>query len=762
MTGTTSSMHLHTSNTGHCRRRLRRLPGICLAFTLALLCTTAGATDIDDAWLADGSDGSQWPAFGRTFSEQRYSPLDQVNTGNVNRLGLAWTLDLDDVWDMATVPIEVDGVIYFAAGYSVVHAVDAVTGKLLWKYDPKVSARKMRMAWGSRGLTYYKGKIYTGVQDGRLFALDAKTGKLVWETLTTTPGDNRYITGAPRAFAGKVIIGHGGADFGFVRGYVTAYDAETGKQDWRWYIVPGNPADGFENAAMKMAAKTWTGQWWISGGGGTAWNAMTYDPELNRVYIGTGNGSPWNHQLRSPGGGDNLFLCSVVALDADTGQYLWHYQTTPGESWDFTSTMDITLATIEIDGKPRKVLMHAPKNGFFYVIDRETGKLISAEKIDKVTWADHIDMATGRPVENPGVRYEDGEAIFYPGSGGAHNWQPMSYSPRTGLTYIPTIRLAGYYNQGKRDPARWKFDGTDFSGLDQPFMDVPKSAGSSSLLAWDPVKQKEAWRIEKVGSHNGGTMATAGDLVFQPQADGYFVANDARSGKELWRSFMGVGSVSAPITYTVNGKQYVTVLAGWSGGQMLLGSLSAQFGWVGRDHPRRVLTYELDGSAQMPSSPPKTVVKPLIAPEFKLDHALAQKGRKVYEQCTICHGVSAVAGGFAPDLRASPIPLSFEALSSVVRDGTLQSRGMPPFPELTDAEITELQHFFREQARYEETTWHKVRAAWHMIKLMIKMQLMKYGWIDVDTGPPNSQAPANGKAPPLLTAEELEAARRGP
>jgi quinohemoprotein ethanol dehydrogenase len=257
----------------------------------------------------------------------------------------------------------------------------------------------MRMAWGIRGLAFWKGRVYVGVQDGRLIALDAATGELAWSVLTTQPGDNRYITGAPRVFNDSVIIGHGGADFGYVRGYVTAYDADSGEQRWRWHVVPGNPADGFENAAMEMAAKTWTGEWWKNGGGGTVWNAMTYDPEYNRIYLGTGNGSPWNHKLRSPDGGDNLFLCSVVALDADTGEYVWHYQTTPGESWDFNSTMDMVLADLDIEGKPRKVMLHAPKNGFFYVIDRDTGKPLSAEKLGKVTWAERVDMATGRPVE---------------------------------------------------------------------------------------------------------------------------------------------------------------------------------------------------------------------------------------------------------------------------------------------------------------------------------------------------------------------------
>ena len=283
--------------------------GLALA-TAGLLAgaVQAATAPAEHSRFADDNDGRDWAAWGRSFSEQRYSPLEQINRDTVDRLGLAWTLDFDDVWNVSSQPLAVDGVIYTAVGYSRIYAIDARSGTVLWQYDPQVASRKMRMAWGSRGLAYWEGKVYAGVQDGRLFALDAKSGELLWETQTTEPGDNRYITGAPRVFNGKVIIGHGGADFGHVRGYVTTYDANTGEQLWRWWVVPGNPADGFENAAMEMAADTWTGEWWKFGGGGTVWNSMTYDPEFNRVYIGTGNGSPWNHKLRSPEGGDNLFL----------------------------------------------------------------------------------------------------------------------------------------------------------------------------------------------------------------------------------------------------------------------------------------------------------------------------------------------------------------------------------------------------------------------------------------------------------------------
>jgi quinohemoprotein ethanol dehydrogenase len=689
----------------------------------------ASATEIDNAALANDADGANWPAYGNKFNEQRFSTLDQINQGNVGKLGLAWTLELPDFWNVSTAPVAVDGVIYFAAGFSVVHAVDAKTGQVLWKYDPHVSARKMRMAWGSRGLTFWKGKLYCGVQDGRLFAVDAKTGKLVWETQTTELGDNRYITGAPRVFNGKVIIGHGGADFGHVRGYVTAYDAETGKQVWRWWMVPGDPSKGFENKAMEAAAKTWRGDWWKYGGGGTAWNAMTYDPELNRVYIGTGNGGPWNAKLRSPGGGDNLYLCSVVALDADTGEYLWHYQTTPGESWDFNSTMDIVLATMPIAGKPTKVLLHAPKNGFFYVIDRQSGKLISAEKAGKVTWADHVDLATGRPVENKGARYETGEALIWPGSAGLHNWQPMAYSPDTQLTYIPAHELAGYYNDIGFDPATYDMDKQGPLGLRPFFDDVPKSAGSSTLIAWDAAQKKATWIMPKPGATNGGVMATHGGLVFQGQADGRFVAHDAQSGAELWSRDMGVGTQAPPITYTVDGKQYVSILAGWAGGQMLMGSLSAQHGWVGRNHPRRLLTYVLDGNAKLPPSPPPEQVKPLAAPDFHVDESLAAKGKINYARnCVICHGTAVVAGGAAPDLRASPIPLQADAFNAIVRGGALQARGMPMFDELSDAELDQMRNYIRQQADYQPSAWDQLKTASHFIVLMLKMELARRGW----------------------------------
>jgi quinohemoprotein ethanol dehydrogenase len=670
---------------------------------------SSAAAKIDDAALASGGDGSAWPAFGRTFSEQRYSPLRQIHAGNVERLGLAWSLELPGVVNVASQPLAAGGVLYFAIGHSVVHAVDAKTGKLLWRHDPevaKVAGHKLREGWGSRGLALYRDKVYVGTTDGRLVALEAATGNPVWSVLTVEPDDARFITGAPRVFAGKVLIGHGGADHGPVRGYVTAYDAETGDQIWRSYIVPGNPADGFENAAMERAARTWTGEWWKYGGGGTVWNAMPSDPELGQVYLGTGNGAPWNQKIRSPGGGDNLFLCSVLALDADTGAYRWHYQTTPGETWDYNSAMDMVLATLPIDGRPRKLLFHAPKNGFFYVIDRETGKLVSAEKLGKVTWAERIDAKTGRPVETPGARYEDGQEVVWPGPAGVHNWQPMAFHPGTGLVYVPTMELPGFFDDRGVDPASWRHrpNNLQSNGVEYMNDDPPLDVGRSELVAWDPLAQRAAWKRETPGVWNGGVIATAGNLVFQGLIDGHFKAYAAASGEELWSFAAGNAVIAPPLTFSVDGRQLVAVLAGMSGSAGLLGSLSAQFGWQARQ-PRRLLVFALDAKAALPSTPPAQRVAMPDDPGFAPDPALVASGGRAYGQsCLACHGSAAISGGTAPDLRASALTRSAPEFERVVRGGSLEALGVPRFAEFPPDEIEAIRHYLLARARVERRT----------------------------------------------------------
>jgi quinohemoprotein ethanol dehydrogenase len=662
---------------------------LCIAL-LGALAGTVDAGPLKDDGLGAEADGTNWPAYGRTYDETHASPLRDVNADNVSRLGLSWSLELPDVHNGGTVPLAVDGIIYFTVDQSIVHAVDARSGKLLWRFDPevgKVAGIKLRYAWGPRGIAYWHGKVFVGTTDGRLIGIDARTGRQLWSQMTVEPNDVRIITGPPRVLNGKVIIGHGGADYGPVRGYVTAYDSESGKQLWRFYTVPGNPADGFENAAMKMAAPTWTGEWWKGGGGGTVWNAMTYDRELNRVYIGVGNGSPWDRKVRSPGGGDNLFLCSIVALDADTGEYVWHYQTTPGEMWDYNSAMDMTLATLQIAGIPRKVLLHAPKNGFFYVVDRTTGKLISAEKFSKVTWAERVDPTTGRPVEAPNARYDKEGVMIWPGNIGAHSWAPMSFNSMTGLVYIPTVELGAYY------PPRTP---------DDPVNRNSENPGKSELSAWDPIRQRQVWHVATPGVWNGGTLTTAGNLVFQGQADGKFNAYAADSGKRLWWFDAKMGISGAPITYTVQGRQYISLIAGWGGSVPgYLGAGAAQYGWVARIHSHRLLTFALDAKGRLPENlPPPVQVKPIDDPGFVVDPAKAQQGHMLFAlNCGLCHGYDTVGGGYAPDLRASPVPLSADAFAAVVKQGGLTLRGMPKFDEFTDEQLEALRHHIRARAR---------------------------------------------------------------
>lgn len=683
-----------------------RVPGMSLiACILVGLSLAAAAAPVNDRMLANDADGRNWPAYGRTFSEDHASPLREITADNIGRLGLAWSLELDGVHNGATVPLAVDGVLYFTVDQSLVHAVDVRTGKLLWKFDPevwKVAGHKLRYTWGPRGIAYYEGRVYVGTTDGRLIAINAKTGKQVWSQMTVSPEDGRTITGPPRVFQGLVIIGHGGSEWGRTRGYVTAYDAKTGQQRWRFFLVPGNPADGFEDEAQAMAAKTWTGEWWKFGGGGNAWNAITYDPKYKRVYIGTGNGGPWNRKLRSPGGGDNLFLCSVVALDAATGKYVWHYQTVPGETWDYNSSMDMTLATLKIDGQPRDVIMHAPKSGFFYVIDRATGKVISAEKIGHVTWAERIDLATGRPVEAPGVRYEDAPVLIYPGGIGVHNWQPMSYNQQTGLVYIPTVDIPGYYDDTGMTPPDFVFKPRELNtGIHDFTSDSTVDAATSELIAWDPLRQKKVWGAKTPGAWNGGTLTTAGNLVFQGQADGAFIAYAADTGKKLWMFDAKMGITGAPISYSVGGKQYVSVVAGWGGaGPAFMGTLAAQFGWQARVHNHRVLTFALDAKGQLPEVPPRQLAVPVDDPAMVIEPAMAKQGETLYaRRCAACHGLTGVAAGFAPDLRASPVGLDAAAFSGVVKGGALESRGMPKFYELSDTEVEAMRHYLRQRAR---------------------------------------------------------------
>lgn len=649
--------------------------------------------------------GDDWPDYDGPGAAH-YSPLAEIDTGNVGELGLEWSYDIDTPGSSLTNPIAVGGTVYFAAGLSVVHAVDALTGKLKWQYDSEVAAvagDKMKTGWGSRGLAYANGKVFVGTMDGRLIALDAATGTLAWSAQTTEAGDKRYITGAPWVFKDKVVIGHGGADFAATRGYVTAYDQATGKQAWRFYTVPGNPADGPDGAAsdavMAKAAATWTGDWWTHGGGATVWNAMAYDPELDRLYIGTGNGAPWNQKIRSPGGGDNLFVCSIIALDPDTGEYVWHYQVNPGETWDYNADMDIELATMDVAGEKRPVLLHAPKNGFFYVIDRRDGKLISAEPIVPVNWASRIDIKTGRPVENAEARFPGGKAaIVYPSPVGAHNIEAMSVSPRTGLVYIPAMDQGRVYVDPE-DVAGFRVDPEPIlrnNGVGMPPADLKPRDPTSFLLAWNPATQKEAWRVPyKTARGGGGTLATAGGLVFQGRATGTFHALDAATGKDLWSFAAQTAVMTNPISYRVNGKQYVTVIVGSRSST----GIGLEREWDYRTQRWRVLTFALGGKAVLPAAtgePAPFADDPTLA----IDQAQAKAGAGLFfQKCILCHGGNAVSGGTAPDLRRSPVAHDPAAFAAVVREGALLANSMPKFDDLTPAQTEALRHYILQRTR---------------------------------------------------------------
>jgi quinohemoprotein ethanol dehydrogenase len=524
---------------------------------------------------ADATPG-EWLSHGRTYSEQRFSPLALIDQGNVAELGLAWYAELPTRRGIETTPLMVDGKLYVTGSWGHVLAYDARTGNLLWHYDPMVPKDYSRHACCdvvNRGVALWGDKVYAASLDGRLRALDRDTGRVIWEVDTRLNDVDSYtITGAPRVVNGKVVIGNGGAEMS-VRGYVTAYDAATGKQVWRFFTVPGNPAEGFEDATQAWIASTWTGEWWNNGkGGGTAWDSFAFDPESNLLYIGVGNAASWNQKIRSPKGGDNLFVSSIVAVDADTGTYAWHYQTTPGDHCDYTATQHMILAEIEMGGALRNVIMQAPKNGFFYVLDRKTGELLAADKYMPVTWATHVDLATGRPVEAPGVRDTEEDQLIAPGPSGAHNWHPMSFSPDTGYVYIPAKVSSGIYRDDfitKRRSVIWyvNFQVDKLVGLPDEMsveerLAVGPAVASGVLIAWDPTRRQEVWRVERGFYSGSGVLSTRGQLVFQGDLSGHFNAYAADTGREIWSYPAQGGIMGSPISYELEGEQYVAVAQG--------------------------------------------------------------------------------------------------------------------------------------------------------------------------------------------------------
>jgi len=620
----------------------------------------------------------EWMTYGRDYAEQRFSPLKAIDTNTVKNLGLAWFGDFDTRRGQESTPIVVDGVLYVTTAWSKVYAYEASTGKPLWKFDPKVPGEWAVNACCdvvNRGVAAWNGKVYLGTIDGRLIAIDAATGQSVWDISTIDKGKPYAITGAPRVVKGLVLIGQGGAEF-TMRGYISAYDAETGKLAWRWYTVPGNPAQPFENPQMEMAAKTWSGDWWKKGGGGTVWDAITYDPKTDLLFVGVGNGGPWPAEIRDPGGkGDHLFLSSIVALKPDTGQYVWHYQEVQRDSWDYTAVQQITVADLEIGGKKRHVIMQAPKNGYFYVLDAASGELISAQAIVPLNWSTGIDRKTGRPIMNPAARYDvTGKGfIAVPFFGGAHNWHPMSYSPLTGLVYIPTMEVSYPFVATHEDdnPMGQKLS-ISFAKSAEMLRD-PQAlrVNKGYLLAWDPVKEQEVWRVPFEDGRSGGSLATAGGLVFAGNSKSEeFVAYRADTGERLWGAPAQTGVLAGPVTFAVDGEQYVAVVAGYR--------LTGNY-WAPKHS--RVLVYKLGGTAALPPAVPDAVPVLNPPPAFGTPAMIAH-GEEAYGRfCGTCHGNEGFSRGMFPDLRSAGALNSPAAFKSIVIDGALAKNGMVSFAQ---------------------------------------------------------------------------------
>ena len=690
-----------------------------LALGLAGLSGLAFAA-VDHDRIVRSEPGGEWLSYGRTYSEQRFSPLKAINLSTVSRLGLAWVAQFDTSRGQEATPLVADGVIYTSTAWSKVYAYDARTGRELWKFDPKVpgaAAADSCCDVVNRGVALWGGDLFIGTIDGRLIAVDAKTGRQKWSTQTTDTKLPYTITGAPRVVKGKVLIGNGGAEYG-VRGYLSAYDAATGKLAWRFWTTPnpdGKPDGAPSDKPFKdFAAATWFGEVWKqSGGGGTVWDAITYDPVSDLVYIGVGNGAPWNHVIRSDGKGDNVFLSSIVAVKPETGDYVWHYQTTPGDSWDYTATQQMVVADLKIAGKTRHVLMQAPKNGFFYVLDARTGELLRADGFGPtLDWAYGVDLRTGRPVERPGVRWGGGTASRQgPAPAGAHSWKAMAFNPARGLVYIPTLDTVFTYSGGA-NPADFRLTngawnlGMGPQGVAPTAQAAPgaiergaervkaraalppaapglaaEQAGGS-LLAWDPVAGKPRWRVRHTDPDwgLGGVLATAGDLVFQGVKHD-LKAYAAADGREVWSHPLGGASaIAPPITYALDGVQYVAVVVGIGGGHGMGGS-----NILDAPQPGRLMVFKLDAKA--PFTAPAPVQRPIV------DMARAETstgdpdlGGVYYGRyCGGCHGQQAIY----PDLRRSPILLSKAGFRGVVHGGSLEARGMRSFARYVSEDETE-------------------------------------------------------------------------
>jgi PQQ-dependent dehydrogenase (methanol/ethanol family) len=659
----------------------RTLISICTFFAVATALAAGKVTN--ERVLAESASGENWFLKGGNFRGEHFSPLSQVNDKNVNNLGLAWSADLPIPDGISATPIVVDGVIYFSGAYSVVFAVDAGSGEVLWSYDPEVRnafAKHPQLSWISRvnrGVAVWDGDVFATTADCRLIAIDAASGKAKWTKQVCDSDGSFSISDSPYVGGDKVFVGNAGSESpNGDRGYVSAYDHKTGALLWKFYIVPSANDEENDTPAMKMAAKTWSGDTLAKhGGGGHSWNEMTYDPVSNLLFFGTSGSYPYVYKDRSPEGGDNLFLSSVVAVNADTGEYVWHYQTVDKDSWDFNATMNIILADLNIGGEDRETVLIAPKNGFHYALDRYTGELLTTGKFAKANWATHINMETGRPVYDPAGEYwnlKGGEtAVVWPNMWGSHSWNPMAFHPDLGLSYIPVVDAPSVL-QGRGDGS--------FSDDTVVFTEVDGQKFSpGKLVAFDPVSQSIRWTVDHPLPYNGGVMATAGNLVFQGNAEGKFVAYAADSGKELWSVTTGSAINAAPASYLLDGKQYIVIPVGAGGGvQFYYPKMHATEDSKG---PTRLMAFTLEGKTEMPDADD---THPPLPEQPELDAAPGAiiQGKALYaENCKGCHGIDAAArfGGSVPDLRYAD-QATHASWNGIVVGGARISLGMPSFP----------------------------------------------------------------------------------
>lgn len=664
----------------HISRSALTVTAVLIALLALLACNakqpTVAAPESSAAREHFTAQAGDWPLHGRDNFEQRFSPLDAINKNNIERLGLAWEHNMASMRGLEATPIVVDGVMYVTSTWSRVSALNAKTGELLWAYDPEVPrswAGRVCCDVVNRGVAVAEGKAVFGTLDGRLIALDAKSGALLW-TVDTLPDREQWysITGAPRIVGKRVFIGNGGAEYS-VRGYVSAYSLDKGDLLWRFYTVPDSVDGPFENSAMRDAAATWSESSALSGAGGTVWDSMAYDPELDLLYVGTGNGSPWPKYKRSPGGGDNLYLASILALKPDTGELVWYYQTTPGENWDFTATQHMILANLKLKGQTRKVLMQAPKNGFFYVLDRETGELLSAKNYVHVNWASHIDIATGRPMETGLADYEKQDRYVFPSPAGAHNWQPMSFSPNTGLVYF-TAREIGWVHSMAED--KWFTYGAD--NMEALIGDQPVPETSGYLKAWNPIEQRLEWETAIANIWNGGVLSTNGGLVAFGTAMGDLQFVDASSGNLLKSIKTGTGIIAPPISYSIDSEQYIAVLAGWGG--PAFNTLQGNEALLNFENRGRLLVFKLDGD--------QVKLPPTLAPRGAFPEPptvaataeIIEHGRQLYVlHCGACHGVYESVP-MLPDLRRMT-KATHQLFEKIVLEGVFEAKGMPSFAD---------------------------------------------------------------------------------